>query len=240
MTARSPLQAATSCVRDSRLEIRGVTKSFMVDGRPLHALDSIDLSITPGEFITVVGASGCGKSTLLRIIAGLETSHGGKVLHGGQVVDGPSLDRGIVFQEPRLFPWLTTAQNVGLGLAYHNHWWEFQSQIGEIEALYTQTDPDLVHFVLDAGHAYHGGADVPAFIRAHFQRIAGFHLRDYKDGHLSTLGTGTFPLAQVAATIKQVEWTGWVENEEEREDQSKNGADVVAPAFKAMKEAFAS
>ena len=116
MTARSPLQAATSCVRDSRLEIRGVTKSFMVDGRPLHALDSIDLSITPGEFITVVGASGCGKSTLLRIIAGLETSHGGKVLHGGHVIDGPSLDRGIVFQEPRLFPWLTTEQNVGLGL----------------------------------------------------------------------------------------------------------------------------
>jgi inosose dehydratase len=132
------------------------------------------------------------------------------------------------------------AQSAGLGVAYHNHWWEFESKIGEIEALYTQTDHELVHFVLDAGHAYRGGADVPAFIRAHSTRIAGFHLRDYKNGKLSTLGTGTFPLAQVAATIKQIGWKGWVENEEEREDSSKNGVDVVAPAFKAMKEAFTS
>ena len=132
------------------------------------------------------------------------------------------------------------AQSAGLGVAYHNHWWEFESKIGEIDALYTQTDPSLVHFVLDAGHAYHGGADVPAFIRAHAKRIVGFHLRDYKNGKLVTLGTGTFPLAQVAATIRQIGWTGWVENEEERDDLSKNGAEVVAPAFKAMKEAFSS
>jgi inosose dehydratase len=132
------------------------------------------------------------------------------------------------------------AQSFGLGVAYHNHWWEFESTIGEIEALYSQTDHSLVHFVLDAGHAYHGGADVPAFIRAHAHRIVGFHLRDYKNGKLTTLGSGTFPLVQVAATIKQIGWTGWVENEEEREDLSKNGAEVVAPAFKAMKEAFTS
>ncbi len=132
------------------------------------------------------------------------------------------------------------AQSAGLTVAYHNHWWEFESKIGEIEALYSQTDHDLVHFVLDAGHAYHGGTDVPAFIYAHYRRIIGFHLRDYKNGKLTTLGTGTFPLAQVAATIRQIGWTGWVENEEERDDLSKNGADVVAPAFKAMKEAFSS
>ncbi|HUA92585.1 MAG TPA: sugar phosphate isomerase/epimerase [Terracidiphilus sp.] len=131
------------------------------------------------------------------------------------------------------------AQSAGISVAYHNHWWEFESKIGEIEALYTQTDP-AVHFVLDAGHAYHGGANVPAFIRAHSQRIVGFHLRDYRNGRLVTLGTGTFPLAEVAATIKQIGWKGWVENEEEREDLSKNGAEVIAPAYKAMKEAFAS
>jgi sugar phosphate isomerase/epimerase len=130
------------------------------------------------------------------------------------------------------------AQSVGIPLAYHNHWWEFQSKIGEIEALYAQTDPTLVHFVLDAGHAYHGGADVPAFIRAHSHRIVGFHLRDFRNGRLCTLGTGTFPLAQVAATIKQLGWRGWVENEEERENLSKNGTEVVAPAFQAMEEAF--
>ena len=130
------------------------------------------------------------------------------------------------------------AKAAGLAAAYHNHWWEFESKIGEVEALYSRTDPELVHFVLDAGHAYHGGADVPAFIRRHAQRIVGFHLRDYRDGKLSTLGTGTFPLKQVAATIEAIGWKGWVENEEERDNHSQNGAEVVRPAFQAMKEAF--
>ena len=57
---------------------------------------------------------------------------------------------------------------------------------------------------------------------------------------MSTLGTGTFPLQQVAATIEQIGWKGWVENEEERDDHSQNGLKVIAPAFKAMKEAFTS
>jgi sugar phosphate isomerase/epimerase len=81
---------------------------------------------------------------------------------------------------------------------------------------------------------------VPQFIRTHYDRIIAFHLRDYKDGHLVTLGTGTFPLAQVAATIKEIGWTGWIENEEERENHSRNGAQVIEPAYKAMKEAFSS
>jgi len=132
------------------------------------------------------------------------------------------------------------AQTVGISVAYHNHWWEFESKIGEIDALYSQTDPALVHFVLDAGHAYHGGANVPAFIRAHAARIVGFHLRDYRNGKLVTLGTGTFPLAQVAKTIEQIGWKGWVENEEERDDLSKDGLEVIAPAYRAMKEAFTS
>lgn len=130
------------------------------------------------------------------------------------------------------------AKSVGITAAYHNHWPEFESKLGEIEALYTQTDPSLVSFVLDAGHAYHGGANLPVFIPAHADRIIGFHLRDFKNDRLITLGQGTFPLAQVAATIKKIGWKGWVENEEEREDLSKSGADVIAPAYKAMKEAF--
>jgi inosose dehydratase len=130
------------------------------------------------------------------------------------------------------------ARSVGLRLAYHNHWPEFESKIGEIEALYTRTDPSVISFLLDAGHAYRGGANVPQFIRAHSQRIVAFHLRDYKDGHLVTLGTGTFPLAEVAATIKQIGWRGWIENEEEREDLSHNGTQVIEPAYRAMKEAF--
>ena len=126
------------------------------------------------------------------------------------------------------------AQSVGITLAFHNEHWVPE----EIEALYTQTDPSLVHFLFDAGHAYHGGANVPAFIRAHAHRIIGFHLRDFRNGRLVTLGTGTFPLAEVAATIKQIGWKGWVENEEERDDHSQNGAAVIRPAFKALEEAF--
>ncbi|GGF82491.1 sulfonate ABC transporter ATP-binding protein [Azorhizobium oxalatiphilum] len=98
------------------IAIRGVSKTFRVDGRPLVALDRVDLDVAAGEFITIVGASGCGKSTLLRMIAGLEREHRGEIRHGGRPVSGPSLDRGLVFQEPRLFPWLTVAQNLALGL----------------------------------------------------------------------------------------------------------------------------
>src|SRR6202000_111472 len=67
-------------------------------------------------------------------------------------------------------------KTLGLRVAYHNHWPEFESKIGEIEALYTRTDPSLVSFLLDAGHAYRGGANVPQFIRTHADRIIAFHL----------------------------------------------------------------
>ncbi|MHB1701957.1 MAG: sugar phosphate isomerase/epimerase family protein [Acidobacteriaceae bacterium] len=94
------------------------------------------------------------------------------------------------------------AKSVGIAAAYHNHSAEFESKIGEIEALYAQTDPAL-SFVLDAGHVYRGGSDVSAFLRTHASRIVGIHLRDYKNGRLVSLGQGTFPLAAVAATISR-------------------------------------
>jgi inosose dehydratase len=132
------------------------------------------------------------------------------------------------------------AQSAGITAAYHNHWWEFRSKIGEIDALYGETDPALVSFVLDAGHAFHGGADVPAFIRAHSKRIIGMHFRDFKNGQYVELGEGDFPLAKVVAAIRQVHWRGWAENEEEREDHSQTGMKVIAPAHKALLEAFSS
>jgi inosose dehydratase len=131
------------------------------------------------------------------------------------------------------------ARSVGLGFAYHNHWWEFQSKVDEIEALYTRTDPSAVSFLLDAGHAYRGGADVPGFLRKHSTRIVALHLRDYKDGHLVPLGEGTFPLAEVAATLRQLHWKGWAINEEEREDSTKGGLNYIGPAYKALHGAFA-
>ncbi len=79
-------------------------------------LERLSLTINPGEFLSIVGASGCGKSTLLRLLVGLDRDYQGEIQVGGQRVTGTSLDRGIVFQEHRLFPWLTIEQNVGLGL----------------------------------------------------------------------------------------------------------------------------
>ncbi|MBA8880481.1 ABC transporter ATP-binding protein [Phyllobacterium myrsinacearum] len=98
------------------LRIRNVSRRFNVNGTTLTALDDVSLDIKAGEFVTIVGASGCGKSTLLRLGAGLDVEHDGIIEHDGKSVDGPSLDRGIVFQEPRLFPWLTVERNVALGL----------------------------------------------------------------------------------------------------------------------------
>jgi sulfonate transport system ATP-binding protein len=99
-----------------QLRIEDVSKSFRVSGNPLCVLDSLNLAVEPGGFLTIVGASGCGKSTLLRLVAGLDTDFDGDVSLDGELVTAPSLDRGLVFQEPRLFPWLTVAQNIALGL----------------------------------------------------------------------------------------------------------------------------
>ncbi|WP_045836422.1 ABC transporter ATP-binding protein [Hyphomicrobium sp. 99] len=94
------------------IEIKHVFKSFEGKRGSNVVLDNVSLSIKAGTFLTIVGASGCGKSTLLRIVAGLETADGGIVLVGGNPIDGPGVDRAMVFQDYSLFPWLTVKQNV--------------------------------------------------------------------------------------------------------------------------------
>ncbi len=98
------------------LEIKDLSKQYEVKGEPLPVLEDISLTIQPGEFVSIVGTSGCGKSTLLRLVIGLEADYRGEILLDGQRIVGTSLDRGIVFQEHRLFPWLTVTQNIGVSL----------------------------------------------------------------------------------------------------------------------------
>ncbi len=124
--------------------------------------------------------------------------------------------------------------------AYHNHWPEFKYNGKEIEALYAATDPSLVSYILDAGHAFRTGIDLPEFLQRHADRLAGIHFRDYRDGTQVPLGQGAFPLAQVAAALKQANWHGWAMDEEEREDGSKQGLAVIGPAYKALKGAFSA
>jgi sulfonate transport system ATP-binding protein len=102
------------------LEIFGLSKTFAIESGAVQALSEINLSVKPREFLSIVGASGCGKSTLLRMIAGLESCEEGVIRIGGENVRSPGYDRGMIFQESRLFPWLTVADNVAFGISEEN------------------------------------------------------------------------------------------------------------------------
>ena len=97
--------------------IRGVTKRFHTDrGEDVTALHDVNLTINAHDFITVVGQSGCGKTTLLRMLAGFDKPTEGEILIDGRSVNGPSPERGVVFQKPQLYPWLNVRRNVEFGL----------------------------------------------------------------------------------------------------------------------------
>ena len=99
------------------LSLRGLAKSYATaDGRTIEALQPINLDIASGEFLMVVGPSGCGKSTLLNILAGLTPPSAGEARVGDMLVEGPNIDRGMVFQDYALFPWLDVIGNVEFGL----------------------------------------------------------------------------------------------------------------------------
>jgi sulfonate transport system ATP-binding protein len=85
----------------------------------VRALDGVSLEVAPGEILVVIGGSGCGKSTMLRAICGLDTPTQGRVVLDGSVITAPHEKIGIIFQEPRLLPWLRVADNVGFGLEQH-------------------------------------------------------------------------------------------------------------------------
>jgi ABC-type nitrate/sulfonate/bicarbonate transport system ATPase subunit len=101
----------------SPLVVRDVRKSFRAaDGSLVLALNAISLTVRAGELVSLVGPSGCGKSTLLRLIAGLDEPTSGELRVGKEAITGPSAERGLVFQDPSLFPWLTVRRNIQTGL----------------------------------------------------------------------------------------------------------------------------
>ncbi|CAG9248456.1 ABC transporter ATP-binding protein [Paraburkholderia unamae] len=101
-----------STLEPEGIDILHVSKRYGAGDSALVVLDDVTLHVRPGEFVSVLGASGCGKSTLLRLIAGLDAGYSGAIMMGGERVRDTSLERGIVFQDHRLFPWLTAAQNI--------------------------------------------------------------------------------------------------------------------------------
>ncbi|MFL6594060.1 MAG: ABC transporter ATP-binding protein [Chthoniobacterales bacterium] len=122
----------------SSLRVVRVSKSFpraddLAEQR--LALDSVSLEIEPGELVSLVGPSGCGKSTLLRLIAGLDLPDSGELFVGHEPIRQPSAERGLVFQDPNLFPWLTVRGNIEAGLVARGVLHEQRGAVDEFMSL---------------------------------------------------------------------------------------------------------
>ncbi len=102
--------------RSGDITIRHLHKAFSLKGKPFDVFRGLNLHIKAGQSMAIVGPSGCGKTTLLRILAGLEEPDGGEVSIDGREVQGMSRERAVIFQEPRLLPWLSVLDNVRFGL----------------------------------------------------------------------------------------------------------------------------
>lgn len=98
------------------VSVENLSKRFPTKSEDLVVFDEVNIGFDKGEFVCIIGHSGCGKSTILNVLAGLDTPSGGAVIMDGTEVSGPSLDRGVVFQNYSLLPWLTTLQNVSFGV----------------------------------------------------------------------------------------------------------------------------
>ena len=97
------------------VEFSGVCVEYATSAGAIRALDRVDLVFDEGDFVCIVGPSGCGKTTLLQVLAGFITPTTGAVALSGTRVTGPSPERGVVFQQPALFPWMTVFENAGFG-----------------------------------------------------------------------------------------------------------------------------
>jgi ABC-type nitrate/sulfonate/bicarbonate transport system ATPase subunit len=124
--------APNAVAEGSSLRLREVSKQFVSpEGTEFFALSGVSLSVGAGDFVSFVGPSGCGKSTLLRLVAGLDTPSAGELHVGSESITGPSATRGLVFQDPNLFPWLTVRRNVQAGLVARRLVHEKQHEVDE-------------------------------------------------------------------------------------------------------------
>jgi NitT/TauT family transport system ATP-binding protein/sulfonate transport system ATP-binding protein len=103
--------------RPTLIDIQHVTRVYQADDETAtHALDDVSLTVREGEFVSLIGPSGCGKTTLLRLVAGLDVPQAGTLTVAGAPIEGPSHERGYVFQQGALYPWATVADNIATGL----------------------------------------------------------------------------------------------------------------------------
>src|SRR5256714_7922665 len=125
-------------IEASSLVVRDVRKSFPAPDNPLsrrQVLDGVSFSLGAGELISLVGPSGCGKSTLLRLAAGLDSADSGDLLIGAEPITAPNAERGLVFQDPNLFPWLTVRRNIQAGLVARGVLHENRHEVDEFMQL---------------------------------------------------------------------------------------------------------
>lgn len=101
---------------NKKIEIKNISLTYEGSGTVFQALKDVSLTINDGEFVSIIGSSGCGKSTLLSILEGLRTPSAGEVLIDGKKVEGTGRDRGVVFQQYALFPWMTAEKNISFGI----------------------------------------------------------------------------------------------------------------------------
>jgi ABC-type nitrate/sulfonate/bicarbonate transport system ATPase subunit len=129
---------AATVTEGSSLRVVEVSKHFAAaddSANRTHALDGVSLSITAGELVALIGPSGCGKSTLLRLIAGLDSPDSGELWVGAEAITEPSAERGLVFQDPNLFPWLTVRRNIEAGLVARGVLHEKRHEVDEFMRL---------------------------------------------------------------------------------------------------------
>jgi nitrate/nitrite transport system ATP-binding protein len=119
------------------LTVEGLSKVFPAErgGGALTVFENVNFSIAKGEFVVIIGHSGCGKSTILNVLAGLDSASAGTVIMDGREIDGPSLERGVVFQGHALMPWLSAKKNVAF--AVHSRWPQYsKAKVDEVSQRY--------------------------------------------------------------------------------------------------------